>query len=79
MEENLDFAKYAVSLKQALKCWTDAKCDEHEIPCQLALKEFAIAFFEMQNKIEVLQKAIRTHKQKNVSPNDDDLELYKLI
>jgi hypothetical protein len=79
MMDNLEIAKYAVALKSAMDCWKDAGCKEHEVPCKATLREFAQEFFSFQSKIEALEKAIRAHKLKNVNPDDNDLELYKLI
>jgi hypothetical protein len=79
MTENLEIAKYAVALKTAINCWNEAGCKEHEIPCKATLKEFAQEFFSFHKKIEELQKAIRTHKNNNLSPDDNDNKLYKLI
>ena len=77
--DNLEIAKYALALKSALACWHDAGCKEHEVPCKATLREFAQEFFSFQNKIEELEKAIRVHKEKNVNPDANDIELYKLI
>lgn len=78
-KDSLAVAKYAVALKAALNCWKDAGCKDHEIPCKATLREFAQEFFSFQNEIDELKKAIRAHKEKNVNPDANDLELYKLI
>lgn len=78
-KDSLAVAKYAVALKSALNCWNDAGCKEHEVPCKATLREFAQEFFAFQTRIEELEKAIRAHKTKNVNPDDNDNELYKLI
>ena len=78
-KDSLAVAKYAVALKAALNCWNDAGCKEHEVPCKATLREFAQEFFSFQTRIEELEKAIRVHKEKNVNPDANDIELYKLI
>jgi len=78
-KDSVDIAKYAVALKAALSCWNDAGCKEHEVPCKATLREFAQEFFAFQKRIEEMEKAIRTHKINNVSPDENDMELYKLI
>lgn len=79
MINDIELAKYALALKSALACWNDAGCKEHQVPCKATLREFAQEFFSYQRKIEDLEKAIRTHKNNNVSPDENDNELYKLV
>jgi hypothetical protein len=74
---SIEIAKYAMALKDALKCWTDANCEEHRVPCKGALKEFAEKFFLYDKKLDALLKALEEHKAKKTSPDEYDLQLWE--
>jgi hypothetical protein len=77
--DDIAIAKYAQAMQSAIKCWSDANCDEHQTPCKPTVKEFAITIFELNKKIELLENAIKSHKQLNNNPDENDNRLYGLI
>lgn len=72
-------AKYAQAMKEAINCWRQGECAEHEIPCQPTLKEFAIKIYDMQQQISTFKKAILTHKSTKNNPDEVDLLLWELL
>jgi hypothetical protein len=73
------FTDYAGALKEAVACWQNAECKEHAIPCKLTLKEFAEKLMEIQQRISVLESAIRSHKELKEVPDEHDKSLWEFI
>lgn len=76
---SVNIAKYAGAMKDAVQCWANAACEEHNIPCQPTLKEFAEKIFVLQRRIEVLESGINAHKAIKQNSDEHDEQLWKLI
>jgi hypothetical protein len=70
---------YSQALKEAVVCWQNANCDEHLVPCKATLKEFAEKFVTFQKRIDVLESAIRSHKELKKTSDDLDVNLWQIL
>jgi hypothetical protein len=72
-------AKYAVAMKEALQCWREGECEEHEIPCQPTIKQFATKLYHMNARIKALEVAIESHQKNKQNPDAVDSDLWKIL
>lgn len=70
---------YAGALKAAVACWQSAECKEHVVPCKLTLKEFAEKLMGLQQRISLLETAIRSHKELKKLPDEHDKSLWEFV
>lgn len=70
---------YTQALKEAVVCWQNAGCDEHVVPCKVTLREFAEKFVTFQKRIDVLESAIRSHKELKKDPDKMDENLWQIL
>lgn len=77
--DSIKIAKYAQAMKEAVNCWRQGDCSEHEIPCQPTLKEFAAKIFELQQTIRKMEKAIALHKNSKKNYDEVDQALWGLL
>ena len=70
---------YTQALKEAVVCWQNANCDEHMVPCKATLKEFAEKFVTFQQRIDVLESAIRSHKELKKDSDEVDTNLWQML
>lgn len=71
--------KYAGALKDAIKCWKNADCEEHNVPCKPTVREFAEKIMQMQERIDKLESGIRSHKEIKQTPDACDAGLWDLL
>jgi hypothetical protein len=73
------FAKYATAMKEAINCWQNADCDEHQSVCQPKVKEFAHKIMELQDRVNLLESAIIKHRDNKKDPNQQDVDLWRIL
>lgn len=74
--DDLKIAKYAAAMKEAVECWQNGDCNEHNVVCKPKVKEFAIKIFELQQKIKLFETAINDHKLNTKVPDENDYKLW---
>lgn len=78
-DKNIHIANYAVAVKEAIGCWQDANCQEHEIPCQPTVREFAEKLMKLNHKIRNLEMAILNHKFAKKNADEVDNKLWSIM